>query len=53
MNFPKTHEDDSLQKIQTPNNKESSQNKKDGGISNQTKDKVEAAKSYIESLSFF
>ena len=54
MNFQKNHEEDTgFQKIQTPNQNEPSQNKKDGGMSNQTRDKVEAAKSYIESLSLF
>ena len=51
MNFPKNHEDDALfQKIPTSNPND--QGSKKDGISNQTKDKVEAAKSYIESFFF-
>jgi hypothetical protein len=56
MNFSKNHvpEDDvPFQKINTPNLNDNGQgSKKDSSLSNQTRDKVEAAKSYIESISF-
>ena len=56
MNFSKNqnHEDDiPFQKIQGPGQNESNPTSKKEGFSNQTKDKVEAAKSYIESILFF
>lgn len=49
MNFQK-NEDAFFQKIQTSAQNEKESSKKDSGISNQTRDKVEAAKTYIESI---